>query len=621
MPLPHRPSPHPAHELERLVGDVGRLCHGTRAVLQCGREVVAEWSAGGDMPAGPVIATQPFMAGSQTFQLDVHAAVPRKLSPAEQADFRALTETLRETLERHPVVALPPAGQAWVKDHVAAALDYVTESFMLVLDDWTIQHVNTQFEAFTRTRRADIVGRNLWQVFPQMLGTRFEHETRAAMGGSLPHGYEEQSPVSGRWYEVRAFPCQAGLAVLTVDTTERKADAAAREAIEHKLMQAQKMESLGTLASGIAHDFNNLVGAILGHLGLLKEAVQGAQPPAVAESLGQIGVAAERARDLVQQILVHARAGRRDFRFQPLQPSLAESLRLLRSTLPASVRLEVEMASEELYATVGAGEIQQVAMNLCTNASQALGAEGGVVRVELRRIEVAQARPAEVGELRPGPYAVLRVEDTGPGIAPAAAQRLFEPFFTTKARGQGTGLGLYVVSGIVRAHRGAVELATTPGRGSVFCVYFPAGAAASALEAPARGGPRAKANGERVAYVDDDEVVQLMVQRVLERAGFGVAVFSDPLDLLDAVRESPHCFDLLVTDYSMPGRSGLEVAREVRKRCPDIPVIVTTGFASEELKAGVEALGRAVLLQKENTFEELGARAVEVLAAGRPPAA
>jgi CheY-like chemotaxis protein len=192
---------------------------------------------------------------------------------------------------------------------------------------------------------------------------------------------------------------------------------------------------------------------------------------------------------------------------------------------------------------------------------------------------------------------------------PETMERLFEPFFTTKRRGQGTGLGLHVVNGIVTAHGGAIVVKSEPGGGSAFHIYVPGTILEHAETAPVPTGLGMPMRGERVAYVDDDEVVRLMVQRVLERQGFDVTVFADPDQLVEAAQAHPEFFDLLVTDYSMPGRNGLEVARAVRRVRPDIPIIIATGYVPDGLRAEVERMGNAEILNKEHTFEELGERA------------
>ena len=431
--------------LRQLAADMARLCHAREVVLTCGTEVIVRNA--NSQGERFVIATQPFGAGAEAYELNLFDGSPRELSPTECGAFEALTAAFQRQLEQLPAVT-PPPNAGWVKDHVTLALDYVTDSFILVLGDWTIQHINTQFERSVGCKRSEVIGRDLWEVFPAIRGTRFESEARIAMAGTVPRVFEEFSRPLGRWFQSRAFPCRE----VSIDITERKADEAARLDIERKLLQAQRMESLGTLAGGIAHDFNNILGAILGNVGLLKDLVAPESP--AFESVDQIRVAGERARDLVRQILAYSRSTTREFVRQPLRPLIEKSVRLLRSTLPASVRLEVDIADTPLSATVDGSEVQQLLMNLCTNALQALPRSQGRISVRLRPVQMEAPPKADVGELHPGLYAELSVADTGTGMSEEARMRLFEPFFTTKPRGQGTGLGLHVLNGFVSAHRG-----------------------------------------------------------------------------------------------------------------------------------------------------------------------
>jgi signal transduction histidine kinase len=596
--------------LNELAADAARLCHAREAVLSCGTQVIARWT--GPSGARHVIATQPFGAGVEAYELNLFDEVQRELTETERGAFQAMTEAFQRELERSSPVTVPSEA-GWVKDHVSVAIDYVSELFVLVLRDWTIQHVNTAVEHATTRKRSELVGRNFWDAFPQIIGTDYERELRQAMEGSVPKILPAYSFPSGRWFQSRAFPCKSGLAVLTSDITDRKTDEAARVDIEQKLFHAQRMESIGTLAGGIAHDFNNILSAILGHVGLMRDLLPARS--AALESLEQIRIAGERARDLVQQILAYSRSTAREFVRQPVRPLLEESLRLLRSTLPASVDLRVTLTDEPLAATVNPSEVQQVVMNLCTNAWHAVSSSRGTVEVDLGRVELDVPQRADVGRLSAGLYARIRVRDTGSGMTEEVRSRLFEPFFTTKPRGHGTGLGLHVVQAIVCAHGGAIVVRTAPGKGSDFQVYLPATPSSEVEQAQV---PRAReplGHGERIAYVDDDEVVQLVVQRVLERAGFSVVSFSDPHGLLQAVANEPQSFDLLVTDYSMPGMNGLQLAREVRRSSPDIPVIIVTGFATNELKKAVAELGRAELVFKEYAFEQLGEQAFRALLA------
>ena len=392
--------------------------------------------------------------------------------------------------------------------------------------------------------------------------------------------------------------------MLARDISERKRADIERQKLEQQLREAQKMESIGTLAGGIAHDFNNILAAILGNVALAREDAVGAEP--VLTSLDQINRAALRARHLVQQILAFSRREQHGLTGQPLRPVVEESLGLLRATLPAGVQLDAVLPDAPLSVRADATQLQQVLINLCTNAWHALPEQGGRIEVGCERVVLDEALRQRQPELASGAYAHLWVSDNGAGMDAATRERIFDPFFTTKPVGRGTGLGLSVVHGIVRAHEGSIAVDTVPGRGSTFHLYIPS------PESDAGGGdvrtvPGADAcgNGQRVLYVDDDEVMVVMVERLLARAGFTVVADSDAAVAVRRLQADPDAFDAVVTDFNMPGMSGLEVARIVAGLRPALPVVLSTGYLSEELRAQALALGVRGLLKKENTLEEL----------------
>lgn len=294
---------------------------------------------------------------------------------------------------------------------------------------------------------------------------------------------------------------------------------------------------------------------------------------------------------------------------------MQESLDLLRATLPAGVALHARLPDEPVAAGVDATQLQQVIVNLCTNAWHALPERGGLIEVGVERLAMPPALTARMPESPSGTCAHLWVRDNGCGMDAATRERIFDPFFTTKPVGQGTGLGLSVVHGIVRAHRGAIVVDSAPGEGSTFHLYFPlADGEAAAGEMPAGASPSPRGEGQRVLYVDDDEVMVVMVERLLQRAGFDVVCERDAAAALARARDAALPFDVVVTDFNMPGMSGLEVAAAMRDMAPGVPVIITTGFVSDALRQQASAAGVSALLMKERTLEELTALIRDVLA-------
>ena len=496
--------------------------------------------------------------------------------------------------------AAPEDGAA----HVGAALDYVTDAVILLRHDWTIEFVNVAFERATGRQREALIGRNYWQSLPGVMGARFDVEARAAMQSRTAHLYEEFNPRLSKWFECRAFPCELGLVVLFIDITMRKADELTRVDLEEKLVRIQRMESLGTLAGGVAHDFNNILAAILGHAGMMLDELPANSP--LRGHMQQIKRAGDRARDIVQRILAYARGSGQELAKHRLRPLVEDSIGLLRSTLPATVRLTVDLHGDDCVATVDPAEVQQVVLNLCTNAWQAMPGGHGHLHVGLRAVHFDAPRAFAIARVAPTRYAALSVRDDGHGMSEDVTKRLFEPFFTTKPRGQGTGLGLHIVHGIVHAHGGAIDVQSAPGRGTQFCVYLPVvGDEAAPLDTAALSRVADPGEGEHVVYVDDDPIVLLMVEALLKKAGYDIRTYASPDDCLKDIEQGRTPMQLLITDFNMPGMNGLELAAAVRATLPWVPVIITTGYIGEELTDAADRMGGVAVLQKERSFEEL----------------
>ncbi len=394
------------------------------------------------------------------------------------------------------------------------------------------------------------------------------------------------------------------ITVFARDLTARKKVETQRNVLEAQLRESQKMQAVGTMAGGIAHDFNNILSAILGNVDLARQDA-GDDSPAQT-SLQEIEKAGRRARDLVRQILTFSRneAPRRSALH--LAEVVHETTRLLNVTLPHSVELTVQVAPNVPPVMADATQVEQALLNLCTNAIHAIGPHKGRIHVALGSTFSQTIREERRGSWR-GHHVTLSVRDSGTGIEADTIDRIFEPFFTTKPVGQGTGLGLSVVHGIMQTHQGSVGVKSTPGKGSTFTLYFPP---ARAGELPAPPPPPKTPTvvagaGQHVMYVDDDEALVFLVQRALVRKGFKVTSFTDPRLASKALRERPADFDLLVTDYNMPGFCGVDLLREARVVRPDLPVALASGYITAEIEKSALAEGAGALIHKPNDVEEL----------------
>ncbi len=466
---------------------------------------------------------------------------------------------------------------------------------------------NGVHEQWMGVRAGELIGRTLPDVCGAEAFAAWEvHTRRAEAGEQVTFEATVESPVLGtRFLQVVLAPdFDAGGAVcghfsIATDITERRAAELERRAIDDHLRESQKMDSIGTLAGGIAHDFNNVLGAIIGNAELAQQEVGDSHP--AQNSLRQITLAGQRARGLVQQILSFSRKQPEQLVEQPLRPLVEDTLAML----PARVTLDDDLTEAPLYVNADATQMHQVLMNLGTNAWHALQGSTGRIVVGLAAVDSDDAGHAPAS-LSPGHYAHLWVRDDGTGMDDATRQRIFEPFFTTKPVGEGTGLGLAVVRGIVQTHLGAITLESMPGEGTCFHVYLPA------TERPSQVGALEEAEreatlgrGQHVVYVDDDDVMVLLVARLLDRAGYRVTSCRSAREALAAFIDRPRAFDLVITDFDMPGFSGLELAAELAHVRPDLPVVISSGYLSEELQSGAQRLGIRHLLKKQNTFEEL----------------
>ena len=399
-----------------------------------------------------------------------------------------------------------------------------------------------------------------------------------------------------------------GAVVVFRDTTSHRH-------LEAQLRETQKMEAIGTLAGGIAHDFNNILTAIMGFTELAQHEVSRGAP--TWRHLQAILTAAQRAKDLVQQLLTFSRHNVPQR--QPLRLHLLvhETLRLLRATLPSSIDIRACLNTTSGTVLADPTQLQQVLMNLGSNAGYAMRTTGGVLEVLLDEVDLTPADTPHTPELPPGPYLRLTVRDSGSGMSPEVMARIFEPFFTTKETGQGTGIGLAVVHGIVISHGGALTVASTVGQGTTFAIYLPRVAAQPPVATHSAG--QMPQGHERILFVDDEETVTDVWRELLACMGYHVTVYTSSADALAAFRSTPYSFDLVITDQTMPHITGETLAGELRRIRADIPVILCTGYNPLIDAERAAALGIDAFVLKPMTAEEFARTIRQVLARRREP--
>lgn len=469
--------------------------------------------------------------------------------------------------------------------------------------DYRFLAVNPAFERMTGLKAEEVVGRTLLEMMPKTENYWVEKYGRVALTGE-PANFENYSSVLGKYFQVTAFqPALRQFACIFSDITEQVKAEQEREKLETQLRQAQKLEAIGTLAGGIAHDFNNILTAILGYAEIAREECQPGSP--IAKDVEEVITAGKRARDLVKQILAFSRQA--TIERIPLQPSLIvrEAIKLLRSSFPTTIRIIEDIDGNAGQIFADPTQVHQVLMNLCTNAYHAMEESGGVMTISLQKRSSTTAELQGCPEALPGEYVHLSVRDTGPGIPPDIRERIFDPYFTTKEQGKGTGLGLAIVRGIVISCGGFVTCRSTLGEGSEFCACFPAhGQNDNPIFSPDTRDAGAEGGNERILFVDDEEVLVEMGRTMLERMGYKVTGITDSRAALDTFTRQPEQFDLVITDQTMPGMTGMELARAIFQIRPEMPVILCTGYSNlvtEEsaLANGIRAFALKPLIKKD----------------------
>lgn len=355
---------------------------------------------------------------------------------------------------------------------------------------------------------------------------------------------------------------------LAIDITEKKQ-------IESHLRQAQKMEAIGTLAGGIAHDFNNILSGIFGYLQLAKSHIL--EPKLAEKYIERVSEGAKRATLLIKQILTFSRQTGYDRQPLIVFALVQETLKLLRSVIPSNIEIKNNIFSKAMI-LADSTQIHQLALNLCTNAYQAMGNRGGVLTIGLDEVDLGKGQLDQEKNMLPGKYLKFEVSDTGPGIEKAIQNKIFDPYFTTKKTGKGTGLGLAMVAGIVKKHNGFITVSSQPGEGASFKVFLPVIEYKLSVEKPTEENVTSHSGTETVMLVDDEIDILVSLEKILTDQGYTVSSFEDGQSALQAFLKHPDKFDLIITDMTMPRMSGGKLSKEILKIKPDIPIILCTGF-------------------------------------------
>ena len=453
------------------------------------------------------------------------------------------------------------------------AIEQATEAIIIIGLDRKVQFANPAIAKITDRPVHEMIGKSPHLKNANMIGSReiWEILEKGQVWNGRVTGVKKDSSVFSMNMTVTPVRDEAGktncfLAIGRDITRELMIDA--------QLRQSQKMEAVGTLAGGIAHDFNNILAAVMGYTEI---AMVKLQQPELRHYLEQVLTASERAKGLVTQILTFSLKAEKEIKAVDISLLVREVLKLLRATIPSTIEIRSDIDSEVGEVLADPIRLHQVVMNLCTNAAYAMREKGGILEVALNNAEITQEMSPLFSDLKPGPYVKLRVNDTGVGIAPVIMDKIFDPFFTTKERGKGTGLGLSVVYGIVKECGGAVAVQSEPGRGSTFSIYLPEIERGQELaeehSSPIQGG------NERIVFIDDENTLAEMGREMLERLGYEVIAATSSARALEIFRAQPDRFDLVITDMTMPGMTGKELATELLRIRPDIPIILCTGFS------------------------------------------
>ena len=495
-------------------------------------------------------------------------------------------------------------------------LDNTPNPILVINPDTSIRFVNPSFERLTGFSCQEIIG----QKHPYSWWTK---EQRERSQRDFMHSFCAEVKDFEQYYQNKNGECFRVLTNFTpvfrngelkfclsnwMDITEKMEAEKEKQALQAQLLQMQKMEAIGNLAGGIAHDFNNILSLIIGYTELARDEVsEGSQ---AWKDLKEVYQAGKRARDLVKHILAFSRQNEQEQKPTHIQPIVKQALKLLRPLLPANIEIRRHITATGMV-LADSTQIEQVIINLCTNASQAMRERGGVLELRLEEM-VLEGGLSRRLDLPPGTYLALTVHDTGHGIHGAIIDRIFEPYFTTKETGEGTGIGLAVVHGIVKKHGGAITVDSKPDKGATFQVLLPKCEDAEVREEPKEVAPPS-GGMERILFVDDEPGIVNMGKRMLEGMNYEVVAITSSIKALEVFRKQQENFGMVITDMTMPKMTGDRLATELLSIRPGIPIILCTGFNERITQEKAKEMGIRKFVMKPLVMAELAEAVREVL--------
>jgi PAS domain S-box-containing protein len=494
----------------------------------------------------------------------------RDLKESQEALRRANEELERRVEERTGELALANRLLEEQKELFQTIVDHIPVILILYDSSGAVSMVNPQFQELLGWSLPEIKKIDLWSaMYPD---PEYRKEVREFMNQEVPGWREfkartqDGKEINATWGNVRlSGDRRIGIGI----------DLSEQVRLRQRIQQMEKMEALGTLAGGIAHDFNNLLAVISINTDTVLMDMEEANT--LRRPLLLVLAAAKRGSELVRQIISFSRQKEQERKPMKMAPALEEGLKFLGNSLPTNIEIQKEIVAEKDTIVGDPTEVHQILINLCSNASYAMRGKGGVLAVKLTAVQMDAGKAAQYPGLKAGSYLRLTVSDTGQGIPPALLQKIFAPFFTTKKPGEGTGMGLAVVHGIVKSYGGAIAVQSELGRGSTFEVLIPR--ADSEAELRSSAARKVSFGNERVLLVEDEEMQLLSLERMLERLGYRATSYRNGVDALVDFEAHPNNYDLVITDQTMPQMTGVQLAKGILRVRPDIPVILCTGYS------------------------------------------